>query len=70
MTARLSGGLARLESSPGEPELPVAEVVAWDSILATNPEGDPLFRVDGQEAIDGLRDRIRWEGHSVAYHQI
>ena len=70
VTARVSGGLARLESSPGEPELPVAEFVARDTILATNPQGDPLFRVDGQEALDGLRDRIRWEGHSVAYHQI
>ncbi len=70
VTARLAGGLVRLESAPGEPELPVAEVVAWDSVLATNPQGDPLFRVDGQDALDALRDRIRWEGHSVAYHQI
>ena len=70
VTARLAGGLVHLESAPGEPELPVVEVVAWESILATNPEGDPLFRVDGQDALTALRDRIRWEGHSVAYHQI
>ncbi|HEV3121148.1 MAG TPA: serine/threonine-protein kinase [Isosphaeraceae bacterium] len=68
--ARVAGGLVLLESSPGEPELPVAEVVARDSIFATTAEGAPLFRVNGQENLDELRDRVRWEGHGVAYHQI
>jgi serine/threonine-protein kinase len=69
-TARLAGGLVQLESSPGEPELPLAEVTARDTILATTDLGAPLFRVDGQAELDGLQDRIRWEGHAVAYHNI
>jgi serine/threonine-protein kinase len=68
--ARVAGGLVLLESSPGEPELPVAELIARDSIFATTAEGAPLFRVNGQENLDELRDRVRWEGHGVAYHQI
>ena len=70
VTARAVGGLVQLKSAPGGPELPVAEVSARDSVLATTPEGDPLFRVDGQDALATLRDRINWEGHRVAYHQI
>ena len=66
----MAGGLVLLESAPDEPELPVVEVVARDSIFATTPEGAPLFRVDGQDALTSLHDRIRWEGHAVAYHQI
>jgi len=70
VTARTAGGLVLLESAGGEPELPVADVKVRDSILATTSKGDPLFRVDGQDALASLRDRIRWEGHGVAYHQI
>jgi eukaryotic-like serine/threonine-protein kinase len=70
VTARTVGGLVQLESAPGEPELPKADVVARDSILATTPQGAPLFRVDGQDVLTALRDRIAWEGHGVAYHQI
>jgi serine/threonine-protein kinase len=70
VTARTAGGLVQLESAPGEPDLPVADVNARDSILATTPQGDPLFRVDGQDSLASLRDRIAWEGHGVAYHQI
>ncbi len=70
VTARVAGGLVRLESAPGEPELPLAEVVARDSILATTPQGDPLCRVEGQDSLNSLRDRIAWESHSVVYHQI
>ena len=70
MTARLAGGLVQLQSAPGEPELPVADVSARDTILATNDPDAPLFRVDGQDDLDQLRDRIHWEGRSVAYHQI
>ncbi len=69
-TARLAGGLAQLQSAPGEPELPIANVSARDSILATNDADAPLFRVDGQGDLDQIRDRIHWEGRSVAYHQI
>jgi len=70
VTARLAGGLVQLQSAPGEPELPVADVDARDTILATNDPEVPLFRVDGQGDLDQLRDRIHWEGRSVAYHQI
>jgi serine/threonine-protein kinase len=70
VTARTAGGLVLLESALGEPELPVADVRARDSILATTAQGAPLFRVDGQETLTALRDRIKWEGHRVAYHQI
>ena len=70
VTARLAGGLAQLQSAPGEPELPIAYVTARDTILATNDPDAPLFRVDGQGDLDQLRDRIHWEGRSVAYHQI
>ncbi len=70
VTARAEGGLIRLESSPGEPELPVAEVIARDSILATTPDGSPLCLVEGQDGLDALRDRIQWESHGLVYHQI
>jgi hypothetical protein len=70
VAARLAGGLILLETNPGEPELPVADVVARDTILATTPEGEPLIKVDGQDDLESLRDRIRWEGHDVAYHQL
>ncbi len=56
--------------APGEPELPVAKVIARDTILATTPDGDPLVRIEGQDGLDTLRDRVPWEGHSVFYHQI
>jgi serine/threonine-protein kinase len=70
VTARMAGGLVQLESAIGEPELPVADVTVRESILATSNYGAPMLRVDGQDALDGLQDRIRWEGHAVAYHYI
>ena len=70
VSARVAGGLVRLESAPGEPELPVVAIAARNSVFATTDEGAPLFRVDGQDALTSLHDRIRWEGHEVAYHQI
>jgi serine/threonine-protein kinase len=68
--ARNAGGLVRLESEPGEPELPVADVQARDTILATTADGAPLFVVDEQDPSDTPRDVIRWQGHGVAYHRI
>ena len=59
----------QLESATGEPELPVAEVSVHDSVLAGTPQGTPLLRVDGQDTLAALRDRVRWEGRNVAYHQ-
>ena len=70
VTSRLAGGLVYLESAPGRPELPKVAVEARDSILATDPEGGPLLRVDGQGALEPLRDRIDWEGRHVVYHRI
>jgi serine/threonine-protein kinase len=70
VTARAAGGLVQLESTADEPELPIADVNARDSIVATTPQGDPLFRVDGQDALSSLADRIVWEGNGVAYHQV
>ena len=70
VTARLEGGIAYMESGPGRPELPRIEVIARDSILATTADGAPLFRVDGQDSLEALRDRVRWEGRDVVYHLI
>src|SRR5262249_44303122 len=70
VTARVVGGLIQLESAPGEPELPLVEVNARDSILATTAQGAPLLQVDGQDELDTLQNRIRWDGLRVAYHQI
>jgi serine/threonine-protein kinase len=70
VSARTAGGLVLLESAPGEPELPVADVSARDAVFTTTRDGEPLLRVDGQDALSTLSDRIRWEGQRVAYHQI
>lgn len=63
------GGLVHLESTPTETELPVVEIVAEDSVLSTAGQ-EPLFRVDGQDSMEGLRDRIVWKAERVAYDQI
>ncbi|MEA2631619.1 MAG: eukaryotic-like serine/threonine-protein kinase, partial [Chloroflexota bacterium] len=70
VSARMVGGLIQLESAPGEPELPLAEINARDSILATAAQGAPLLQVDGQDELSTLQNRIRWDGLRVAYHQI
>ncbi len=70
VTARLTGGLVYLESTPGEPELPIADVVVRESVLANNGDGTPLFRLDGQDDPDTLRDRLKWQGQRVGYHLI
>jgi hypothetical protein len=59
-----------LESAPDEPDLPIVEVIASESVFATTPEGAPLCRVDGQDALSTLHDRILWKGSAVAYHEI
>lgn len=67
-TVRAAGGLAYLESHPEAPSLPVASLEVNDSVLATNQLGNPLIRVDGQDALEALRDRVRWQGRNVTYH--
>ena len=70
VTARMAGGLVHLDSTPGTPDLPIADVNARYSILATSPRDAPLIRVDGQDPAETMRDRIVWEGQGVGYHQI
>ncbi len=70
LTARAEGGLIQLGSTALDSELPQVEVVARDSVLTTNGKGTPLIQVDGQDDPEGLRDRVRWDGSGVAYHQI
>ncbi len=70
VTARLAGGLVFLESSAGGPDLPVAGVIARNTILDTTSRDLPLFRVDGQDDVERLSDRIEWDGHGIIYHQI
>ena len=70
VTARMAGGLVHLDSAPGEPDLPIADVNARYTILATIPKDAPLIRVDGQDPAETMRDRIVWEGQGVGYHQI
>ncbi len=70
VAARIAGGLVRLESTAGLPDLPRATMVAAESVLATVDPDAPLLRVDGQGDLDALRDRVDWEGRSVAYHQV
>lgn len=70
VTARVKGGLVHLEASMDEPELPQADVRAENSILSVGVDGAPLFRIDGRGPLESLRDRIRWTGENVGYHQI
>ncbi len=46
------------------------DIHAADSILSTVTGDDPLFRLEGQDEIEALRDRIHWEARKVAYHRI
>ena len=70
VTARVKGGLVHLDSTPDEPELPFAAIVAENSIVSTANRDDPLFRLDGRDQLDDLGDKIRWEGRKVAYDRI
>ncbi len=70
LAARVEGGLVLLEGSADEPELPPTEVVARDSALTTDGKDTPLIQVEGPDDAETLRDRVRWDGHGVAYHQI
>ena len=70
VTARVKGGLVHLDSTPEEPELPFATILAENSILSTANRDDPLFRLDGRDQLDDLGNKIRWEGRRVAYDRI
>ncbi len=70
LAARVEGGLIFLEGTADDPELPSTEVVARDSAFTTDGKDTPLIQVDGPDDAEALRDRIRWDGHGVAYHEI
>jgi eukaryotic-like serine/threonine-protein kinase len=70
VTARIKGGLVHLDSTPEEPELPFASIVAENTILSTANREDPLFRLDGRVQLDDLGNKIQWEGRRVAYDRI
>jgi serine/threonine-protein kinase len=70
VTARVKGGLVRLDSTPEEPELATVGIVAENSIMSTANRDEPLFRLEGREPTDDLGEKIRWEGRKVAYDQI
>ena len=70
VTARIKGGLVHLDSTPEEPELPFASILAENTILSTANRDDPLFRLDGRDQLDDLGNKIQWEGRKVAYDRI
>ena len=70
VTARIKGGLVHLDSTPEEPELPFASVLAENSILSTANRDDPLLRLDGRDELEELGNKIHWEGRKVAYDRI
>ena len=70
VTALTAGGLVLLDSTPGTPALPVADIHARHSVLSTGPNDGPLIRVDGQDDPASMRDRIVWQGLGVGYHHI
>ena len=67
--ARTRGGLVYLESSLEDTELPLTDIEAESSIFSTAGPG-PLFRVDGQNQMERLHDRIVWRAEKVAYDEI
>ena len=70
IATRLTGGLVHLETERDRPALPLAAIQATDTILALANPQTPLLRVDGQGDLAAQRDRITWQGRSVAYHRI
>jgi len=67
VTARLNGGLVHLDSTPEEPELPFASILAENTILSAANGDNPLFRLDGRNQLDDMGNKIEWEGRKVAY---
>jgi serine/threonine-protein kinase len=70
VSARVKGGLVHLQTTPEEPDMAAVEIRADNSILNTVTGDHPLFRLEGQDPLERLRDKIRWVGHNVAYHHI
>jgi hypothetical protein len=38
--------------------------------VSTTAGDEPLFRLEGQDQLDQLGNKIRWEARKVAYHRI
>jgi serine/threonine-protein kinase len=70
VSMRVKGGLLHLDSSSDDPELATATVVAQNCIMSTANHDDPLLRLDGRDQLEDLGDKVRWEGHNVAYDRI
>ena len=70
VTASIKGGLVHLDSTPEQPELPFASMLAENTIFSTANRDDPLFRLDGRDQLDDLGNKIQWEGRKVAYDRI
>ncbi len=70
VTAVVRGGLVHLDSTPEEPELPFATILAENCVISTANRDAPLFRLDGRDQLDSLGDKIRWEAAKVAYDRI
>ncbi|MHB1558618.1 MAG: serine/threonine-protein kinase [Isosphaeraceae bacterium] len=70
VVARTRGGLVYLQTSREQPAMATVDIRAANSIVSTVSGDDPLFRLEGQDQIEELRDRLRWEAHNVAYHRI
>jgi serine/threonine-protein kinase len=70
VAARLKGGLVRSRTTRDEPEMASVWVHADRSILSTVTGDHPLLRLEGQDRLGPVRDKIRWEAHRVAYHRI
>jgi serine/threonine-protein kinase len=70
VTARVKGGLVHLRTSPEEPEMAAVDIRAARSILSTVTGDHPLLRLEGRDRLEAMRDKIRWEGHNVAYHRV
>jgi serine/threonine-protein kinase len=68
--ARVKGGLVHLQTTREEPEPATVDIRADNSILNTVTGDHPLFRLEGQDQLERLRDRIRWIGRKIAYHRI
>jgi serine/threonine-protein kinase len=70
VAARIKGGLVHSQTTREEPEMAAVEIHVDRSILSTVTGDHPLLRLEGQDRLERLRDKIRWEGHQVAYHRI
>ncbi len=70
VSARLKGGLVHLQTTRDEPHMSAVQFDADRSIVSTVTGDHPLFRLEGQDQTERLRDKIQWSGRHIAYHRI